>query len=717
MSEIKTVELEVASPHGGFQVEVWHRIADDTVVTRDSAGQPASLFGHNVWDVSAYDNVCLERRLHFRRHMPAAALHHINIATSRQWKQVMYLLMHVASDDMPAFPTMSNWLTDLRTFSYYAAEQELTLYEALGDTNAVLGYMQVPGKTKRRLNLRGILAHLHRLGPTVSGVQVPFHELIEPLAELAAECGDYSQHAVIPTRIYQRFLANCEYELGLVEAIASELETQLDLACSGKRINPSDALIGVAEHFGASLIANSEVTSDYFAALDRLKSRGGAKITKAAVAREAGRNRNSINKQLRDFDALVAAIAAANEEIRSHQQDASVSRQQARSDRQDTRGLSAFTTEICALCQVLILAFTGMRAAEAESLPYDCLNTFRQDGVEHYSIEGVTTKLSGGRVKRASWITSHLAVRAVKLAQRISGVAHRANGAVDYASSSDGKFRLNCRLGLSGKTYVPNRAPSNIQQSIENLRQRAFPAITQEDLDELKLIDLHRAWEAEPKFAIGAVWPFMRHQLRRTLALYAHRSGLVTLPSLKRQLHHITLEMSMYYCRGSGFAKKFVGNDSDHFAREWADAQGEAEHLAYVAQVLFADERLFGGHGVWATSRATKESPVSVYSRDETRAMFKKGQLAYKENALGGCANPEPCDKPPFDWLDLECLENNCKNLIVVPSKLQRVIKIQERRVEALRASALGSVEYRMETAALATMYAAQEKTIKRTQS
>jgi len=173
----------------------------------------------------------------------------------------------------------------------------------------------------------------------------------------------------------------------------------------------------------------------------------------------------------------------------------------------------------------------------------------------------------------------------------------------------------------------------------------------------------------------------------------------------------------MYYCRGSAFAKKFVGDDKNHFAREWAETQGEAEHLAYVAQVLFTDERLFGGHGVWATSRATKESSVSVYSREETRAMFKKGQLAYRENPLGGCANPEPCNKQPFDWLDLECLENNCKNLIVVPSKLQRAIKVQERHVEALRVSASDSVEYRMEAAALATMLAAQEKIIKRNQS
>ncbi|MGY6156553.1 integrase [Paraburkholderia graminis] len=716
MSDATTVELGAVVQPGGAPVEAWWRIADDTVVTRNRAGQPASLFRDDAWDVSAYDNVALERALYFRRHVPAAVNQDLIIASTRQWKQVMHLLMHKASDDMPAIPTMSNWMVELRAFTFYALERHLTLYQGMGNARTVLDYFAVPGETTRMFTLRAILTHLHRLGPADTGLQIPFHELQGPLAELAAECDVNSQHAVIPTRIYQRFFAVCEYELGLVEAIAPELEKQLGLAWAGKPVKPSAALISAAAHFGCSLVADSEASSDYFAALERLKRREGAKISRSTVAVEAGRKKGSITKRLREFDALVAGIAAANEQGRLLQNDASNHLEQARSDSQDFRGLSSFTTEICVLCQVLILALTGMRAREAEGLPFDCLKTFRQDGVEHHTIQGVTTKLSGGRVKRASWVTSHLAVRAVKLAQRISGAAHRAHGAAAWEHSSDGKFRLFCRLGLLSGNYVPNRAPTNIQQSIDNLRQRAFQPITQEDLAELKLIDPHRAWEAEPKFAMGAIWPFVRHQLRRTLALYAHRSGLVTLPSLKRQLHHITLEMSMYYCRGSAFAKKFVGNDKDHFAREWADAQAEAEHLAYVAQVLFADERLFGGHGVWATSRATKESPVSVYSREETRAMFKKGQLAYRETPLGGCVNPEPCDKPPFDWLDLECLESDCKNLIVVPSKLQRAIKIQERRVDALRASALGSVEYRMEMAALATMLAAQKKIIERSQ-
>lgn len=62
--------------------------------------------------------------------------------------------------------------------------------------------------------------------------------------------------------------------------------------------------------------------------------------------------------------------------------------------------------------QLVILSFTGMRAIEAENLPYDCLSETRLDGVTHYAIEGITTKLSGGRPRRACWVTSPLAARA-----------------------------------------------------------------------------------------------------------------------------------------------------------------------------------------------------------------------------------------------------------------------------------------------------------------
>jgi hypothetical protein len=269
-------------------------------------------------------------------------------------------------------------------------------------------------------------------------------------------------------------------------------------------------------------------------------------------------------------------------------------------------------------------------------------------------------------------------------------------------------------MGLSQSYgYVANRVANNVHDDIEAFRERVFPTITVEDIAELKRVDMHRAWEDEPKYAAGQQWPFTRHQLRRTLALYAHRSGLVTLPTLKRQLQHITQEMSMYYARGSAFAKGFIDTDKTHFAKEWAGAQGLSEYLAYAEQVLFSDERLFGGHAAWTQSRAVQASPVSVYSREQTVRMFEKGELAYRETVLGGCASVEQCKSTPLDWMRLDCLESNCRNLVVVPSKLQRVIKAQQATVGKLRAVDGASVEYRIEDQTLQRLLDAQEKLIK----
>src|SRR6202011_5584580 len=102
--------------------------------------------------------------------------------------------------------------------------------------------------------------------------------------------------------------------------------------------------------------------------------------------------------------------------------------------------------------------------------------------------------LSGGRPRRACWVTSPLAARAVRLAQRLSGEAHRAHGAQGYAESTDGSHLLFCRMGLHYE-YVANRAASNVHNDIEAFRERVFPTITVEDIAELKRVDMHRAWE------------------------------------------------------------------------------------------------------------------------------------------------------------------------------------------------------------------------------
>ncbi|ACD14675.1 MAG: integrase [Paraburkholderia sp.] len=609
----------------------WYRIEDDTVVTRDKAGNAVSLFGDDAWDIGAYAIGPRSTGLHFRGHLPDGVTRALSEATTRQWKQIMYFLMHEATDMVPASSTLQARSVYLREFAFFAAERQLTLYEGLSNVPIVLDYVAQAGMERKAQRLHSILVQLHRLGVGTTGLCVPLAQLHKPLLDRFAQRAEYAQYPVIPTRIYQHFLSTCEHDLGVAEDVADILSDYLARVYAGENPDVSAAVATNAVHFGC-----------------------------------------------KDSPYVVSSLVAS----------------------------------IRALCQLVILAFTGMRAREAENLPYDCLSETRLDGVTHYTIEGVTTKLSGGRPRRARWVTSPLAARAVRLAQRLSGEAHRAHGAPSYAESTDGSHLLFCRMGLR-YGYVANRGASTLHLDVEAFRERVFPTITVEDIAELKRVDMHRAWEDEPKYAPGQQWPFTRHQLRRTLALYAHRSGLVTLPTLKRQLQHITQEMSMYYARGSAFAKGFIDIDRTHFAKEWVETQSLSEYLAYAQQVLFSDERLFGGHAAWTQSRAVQASPVSVYSRDQTVRMFRKGELAYRETVLGGCASIEPCKSTPLDWMRLDCLESNCRNLVVVPSKLQRVIKAQQVTVGKLRAVDDASVEYRIEVRTLQRLLDAQERLIK----
>jgi hypothetical protein len=214
-----------------------------------------------------------------------------------------------------------------------------------------------------------------------------------------------------------------------------------------------------------------------------------------------------------------------------------------------------------------------------------------------------------------------------------------------------------------------------------------LPEIKESDIKELEEIDPHRAWRSEEKFQVGKPWPLSSHQFRRSLAIYASKSGYVSLPSLRRCLQHITNEMAIYYANGSAFAKDLITNNRNHFAREYQKSQPESQALAYIAHVLLSDERLFGPHGEWVERHdRLKNSTLSSNSRQETIRKFKKGEISYRETHLGGCTELRPCDKQAMRSI-IGCLD--CNQSVIKLSKLNRLIKIQESLVEKLPPSTM----------------------------
>lgn len=368
--------------------------------------------------------------------------------------------------------------------------------------------------------------------------------------------------------------------------------------------------------------------------------------------------------------------------------------------------LSGAVTELFLVCKLQIHVFSGMRHDEARTLPYHCMVRKKGGhGRTHSLIAGVTTKFNKGRHLRTHWVTTDReGFRAIRLAQQFASVVYESLGInPSKAEAYKDEFPL-----FPSMDYLPwgarerlpqtriQTASKKLHKAKESLHIRLIPNIEDGDIVELEEIDPFRAWRDEPEFAIGQHWPLTTHQLRRSLAVYANASGLVRLSSLRRQLQHITREMSLYYGRGSTFCKNFIANDpggyKKHVAPEWQDGEDEAMMLAFTREVLNSKEPMFGGAGNFYQRQKERGE---VMSREEVAKRMKAGLLSYRPGPLGGCVKPGECDKRKgLALIDISCATDGCKNLVGKHSKIIRVIQLKR---TAMTHITLGSIEGEIE--------------------
>ncbi len=345
---------------------------------------------------------------------------------------------------------------------------------------------------------------------------------------------------------------------------------------------------------------------------------------------------------------------------------------------------------------LVIAAYSGMRVGEVGILPLrGTLVEFEHMGFKHYELHGSTHKLNKGVKRSTTWITSSQGARAVRLAQRIARTIKQQHGEAPKASQQALLFpsNMNCFRALSRESFFV---------AMTALRTDICPVIEASDIEELDQLELARDW-ARDEIVVGVRWPLAFHQLRRSLAVYAHRSGMVSLPALKAQLQHITQEMTSYYSDGFSRAVNLVF-DKTHFSHEWKAAKAESSYFAYILGVLFSDEELLG-QGAQRMANA-----VTSRNRQDTLRLFKQNKLAYRETPLGGCASTEDCKTEPLEPIPYDCLESNCVNLVVFGKRLEHIIKHQEVTVATLANDEAGSVEHRLEASHLEMLLKARRR-------
>ncbi|MEI7612224.1 MAG: integrase [Betaproteobacteria bacterium] len=633
---------------------------DDFVVCYKHDGTPASRYGDLVWDFTAYNAEHRSIRIYFAfwgKTPPSA----IQDALSRAIRRVTFALIWHRQGAPLSIGTISNYVTVLCAIAHYTEKLNLELANVFSDPRTLLDYAQRHCSGWMAETLGSLLGVMARIGSDAVGFEVAPKKTIVEIKHLAKSYrSGIKQHAPIPTRIYSAFITGLQNELQEWTAVAEHV-LPLFQACG------ADPLLG----------------------------------------RIYTQQRDVISKKLglKTFEPRPTFKEICPPEV--------MSCLETQGRELQVKSLSSIAADTQLVCKLLVQTFTGMRDDEVCSLPYHCLEVTVTNGRRHFVVKGRTTKLNHGFPKQARWVTNEDGYNAILVAQAIADAIYAAQG-VTPLSEPKYKFPLfvsPAYMNLASKLEPPidgfYRSGSLEFRPGSTLEQRLLVPIEAEDLKELEQIDPHRAWNKEANFQIGMRWVLKTHQLRRSLALYAQRSGLVSLPTLKRQLQHLTEEMSRYYAKGSAFAKNFIGDEKEHFGKEWQAAQAESSALSYIFNVLLSKDIFFGGHANWVEHRLKGGDGTVLVDRAATFRRFDKGEIAYRETLMGGCTSLDECNHVALNWLDVACLRDGCKNMVGNLKKLERVIAAQESFVSTL---APDSIEYRTEMADLSVLIAARDK-------
>jgi hypothetical protein len=622
---------------------------NEFIVAYAHDGTVASRYGDMTWDFNAYSHANFDAKLSFTFWCDGVINdRHRSLIAEIKWLDFCNIWKR--TDATLAVSTHKILHLAACRIASYAYDNMISIETLLCDAAAfdrmVPTIASAPARHVRQLIYSLALVDPEELGFVL--VDITSRHLLNQTANSLA----YEQTAPLPTRLYSTLLS----------CIASQLsETEHHI----------DRLLAISKEISSHPLIGRSLSTQRA----RWKTRTGARFNP--------------NNQKPGFEDLTRKHGLV-EYFHSY-------------DVITVKQISSRLTAIQTLCKLAIHAYSGMRDSEAEMLPFGCLVTETHFGQVHHLICGKTYKFSSGLGRRAKWVAGEDAARGIRLAQRISKLSLEVSGlGRPDENVADDRYPLftsvsHLNLGAKKKDESENIICRAVDLHLKN-RQKWTESfgliITPHDIQELENMDPFRDWKSR-SYVPGNFWPLTTHQLRRSLALYASRSGLVGLPSLRRQLQHITQEMSLYYAKGSHFAKNFIGESEDsgqrHFAVEVQETAAESEMLSFLVNVIESDERLYGGQGAfWQRQKERRNINISKFDREKTLKDFRDGRRSYQVTPLGGCGKIGECTERAMGSF-MGCMlagrsaadeVRPCRYSYITISKLRDAIASQEKRME-----------------------------------
>lgn len=345
---------------------------------------------------------------------------------------------------------------------------------------------------------------------------------------------------------------------------------------------------------------------------------------------------------------------------------------------------------------LLVGCLTGMRKSEILNLDKNCLQEKVVEGRSIYVLNGYTSKTTALGMEQTSWITSKLIFPVIDTLIAIHPcIKSICDHYGVYQDISIEEYPLFPHIpiqkvevkGIHSLYKHPPTMLYSINLAIGLLKN---VEIRQDDIDELEQFNPLVNWVDEYGLKPGEIWNFRPHQFRRSLVVYAIRSGMISLAALKKQLKHLSMNMTAYYGNYSGSAKNLFDQT---LVNEIKEENYRYQFVQYEQKVIATEDVLFGGEGARLSSlKQIGKSPEYLLDKKKTLQYFQEGRLSYKKTPLGGCSKIGACDKLGFSFITA-CID--CKNSIFDSTSKAALNKTKKAYLDRLTKYTEESITYR----------------------
>ncbi|HGS5146343.1 TPA: hypothetical protein ACMDT9_002175 [Vibrio parahaemolyticus] len=313
----------------------------------------------------------------------------------------------------------------------------------------------------------------------------------------------------------------------------------------------------------------------------------------------------------------------------------------------------AFKRAAIGLGYTTCMAFTGMRISEAVMLHRNSYLKVDFEGIETSLLNSSTVKLEQGALREDVWVCAEICDRAIEV--------------IDLARHGDWEH---CPSRKGNGKIKANK--SNIQTVISEFKERHLRLEYKQDWDvTYRLLNGNVNEDPRKQLDDGTFyWHLNNHTWRRSFAHFAVGNDLASLGSLKQQLKHIYIGMTMIYT-STAEVLTLLNIQTDPTLIQEVDKSRDEYNRRYLSKVVNGESS-----GGFAESFMVDGEPRAI-SDEEFERLQKNSHTASRSTGFGRCFGDVRCSVSHV-FQPSGCVESNCENFNISSDEAQRWKQLHE---------------------------------------